>query len=104
MLRSCSWRRTLQSPILFASCGEIFGARPSPAAAPSARFDAQDCFHTCSYPTFLRPRTGALLRFVAASPRCGVRHSAPGGKRNTGERFGGGVKTRPNAARAPIVV
>src|SRR2546423_365103 len=31
--------------------------------------EAQDCFHTCRRPTFLRPRTGAL-RLVAAWPRC----------------------------------
>ncbi len=47
----------------------IFGVRPSPAAATSARFEVRDYFHTGSCPTFLRPRTGAL-RLVAASPRC----------------------------------
>src|SRR5206468_612654 len=47
----------------------ISGVRPSSAAATSARLEVQDYFHTCSRPTFLRPRTGAL-RLVAASPRC----------------------------------
>ena len=59
----------IQSSKLFASCNEILEVRPFPAAAIEARFDAQDCFHTCSRPTFLRPRTGAL-RLVAASTRC----------------------------------
>src|SRR5438093_1090068 len=47
----------------------IFGVRPSPVAANSARFEVRDYFHTSSRPTFLRPGTGAL-RLVAASPRC----------------------------------